>query len=189
MATVVWHNHRTTSLEEHVFVLASCSEEGDRAALRRTIETCAAHASKALGAELRVGIGHQVGAPEDLALARRSAEDCLAFSAGGGVVGFEEIRDEALLGDVENLVGAWRGGHSPAYCTLLELDAANGTEYVHTLRCLLEAFGNVAVAAERLHLHVNTVRYRLKRIEELTGVDFEDGRARLALELELRSGS
>lgn len=178
-----------TSLEERVFLLAGSRGEQDRVALRRVIETCVAHASKALGVDLRVGIGHEVGVVEELEQARKSAEDCLASSRQDqNVIAFEEIRSEAMLADIDRVVGSWRGGPSSTYRTLLELDEAGGSEYLRTLLSVLEAFGNLAKAAERLHLHANTVRYRVKRILELTDIDLEDGETRLALELELRAG-
>jgi DNA-binding PucR family transcriptional regulator len=44
----------------------------------------------------------------------------------------------------------------------------------------------VPVAAERLHVHRNTFRYRLRRIEELAGIDLDDPDERLVAELQLR---
>ncbi|MFI6294159.1 PucR family transcriptional regulator [Nonomuraea sp. NPDC050790] len=48
-------------------------------------------------------------------------------------------------------------------------DAAHQTDLLETLQAFLEESGNWTSTSERLHVHVNTLRYRLKRIEELTG--------------------
>ncbi|WP_157253542.1 PucR family transcriptional regulator [Nonomuraea typhae] len=48
-------------------------------------------------------------------------------------------------------------------------DAANQTDLLETLQAFLEESGNWTATAERLHVHVNTLRYRIKRVEELTG--------------------
>ncbi|MFI6903546.1 PucR family transcriptional regulator [Nonomuraea sp. NPDC050394] len=48
-------------------------------------------------------------------------------------------------------------------------DAAHQTDLLETLQAFLEESGNWTTTSERLHVHVNTLRYRLKRIEELTG--------------------
>ncbi|GAA0928417.1 PucR family transcriptional regulator [Nonomuraea longicatena] len=48
-------------------------------------------------------------------------------------------------------------------------DAAHQTDLLETLQAFLEESGNWAATAERLHVHVNTLRYRLRRIEDLTG--------------------
>lgn len=56
-------------------------------------------------------------------------------------------------------------------------DARHGTELVKTLKAYIECDGNVVEVAELLHIHKHTVRYRLRRVKELTGLDatkFED---------------
>jgi hypothetical protein len=48
-------------------------------------------------------------------------------------------------------------------------DAEHGSALVETLSAFLDASGSWQRCADRLHVHVNTLRYRLRRIEELTG--------------------
>ncbi len=38
-------------------------------------------------------------------------------------------------------------------------------------RAGLDALGEVRVAADALHIHPNTLRYRVRRAEQLTGID------------------
>ena len=59
------------------------------------------------------------------------------------------------------------------------------TELVRTLETFLDSDGNVAQTASRLYTHRHTVRYRLERVKELTGLDVSstDGRERLGLGL------
>ena len=56
---------------------------------------------------------------------------------------------------------------------------------LETLRTWYAEKGSTSTAAARLYVHRNTVRYRLRRIEELTGEDLSDpgasGRLLLAL--------
>ncbi|MBF6175226.1 PucR family transcriptional regulator [Nocardia blacklockiae] len=54
---------------------------------------------------------------------------------------------------------------------LTTYDRTNNADLVHTLETFLEASGSWARSAELLHVHVNTLRYRIARIEELTGRD------------------
>lgn len=56
-----------------------------------------------------------------------------------------------------------------------------------TLRAYLDHRGNAAAMAEELHLHPQTVRYRLRRLRELLGDDLDDPQARFELDLALRS--
>lgn len=176
------------TLEERIYVLAAARGAEDRAKLKRIAEESMNQAARKLGVELRAGIGHQVAPGGDLRLARQSAEDCLASEPPpGSLLSFEEIHDQALTRDVNRFVATWRGGPTRAYLVLKEHDEAHGTEYLLTLRCLLDSFGDASAAAARLHLHVNTVRYRIRRIVAIGGIDLSDGDARLALELTVRA--
>jgi hypothetical protein len=177
-----------SSLTERVHVLTTTRDADGRASLRRLLTECIAHATKALGIQLRAGVGYEVNRPEDIPLARRSAEECLELGSDGEpVTMFESVYNRALLADVGALVAGRKAGDSAAYRALVEHDAENGTDYLQTLSCIFETFGNPSQVAKQLHLHVNTVRYRAKRISEITGVDLGSGEARLALELELRA--
>jgi PucR C-terminal helix-turn-helix domain/Purine catabolism regulatory protein-like family len=66
-------------------------------------------------------------------------------------------------------------------------DQEHHSELVESLRVFLDCSGSWSQAAARLHLHVNTLRYRMGRVEELTARDlsrFAD-RVDLFLALEL----
>ena len=54
---------------------------------------------------------------------------------------------------------------------LIEHDKLHRTDLVGTLRAYLACDGSWSRCAARLHLHVNTLRYRVDRIEALTGRD------------------
>ena len=54
---------------------------------------------------------------------------------------------------------------------LLEHDRVHRTDLVRTLRMYLDSSGSWARCAAAMHLHVNTLRYRIARIETLTGRD------------------
>ncbi|HYJ74788.1 MAG TPA: helix-turn-helix domain-containing protein [Kineosporiaceae bacterium] len=58
-------------------------------------------------------------------------------------------------------------------------------ELTRTLRAYLDAAGNGPAAADTLHIHRTTLYYRLRRVAQLTGLDLDDGRTRLALHLGL----
>ena len=57
---------------------------------------------------------------------------------------------------------------------------------LETLTVLLEAGGTAVEAADRLHVHPQTVRYRLKQLEQAVGDQLTDPDARFKLELALR---
>jgi DNA-binding PucR family transcriptional regulator len=64
-------------------------------------------------------------------------------------------------------------------------DRKHSSDLIRTLKVFFAANGNASEAADRLYLHRNSLPYRLERIQELTGLDLKDHRARLALQLGL----
>jgi DNA-binding PucR family transcriptional regulator len=55
-----------------------------------------------------------------------------------------------------------------------------------TVAAFLDAAGDVPATAAALSLHRSGVYYRLRRVEELTGLDFDRGDDRLLAHLALR---
>ena len=75
--------------------------------------------------------------------------------------------------------------HEETVAPLVDYDGQYDTELVRTLETFLAADGNVAKTAEKLFTHRHTIRYRLDRVKELSGLDVgsTDGRERLSLGL------
>lgn len=72
---------------------------------------------------------------------------------------------------------------------LVEYDRRQDAErsgLVRTLEVFFENLGNLAQTAESLHVHRNTLLYRLKRVHEITNLDLDDSEERLALWLALK---
>lgn len=124
----------------------------------------------------------------ELALARNEADECLALHEvrrEGSAPVYDEAWDEILL---QRLRIAARSGRAPQRGPVAELrahDQAHGTQYAATLRAWLEAQGDLAGAGRALGVHENTVRYRLRKMIELTQLDLADARKRLAMMIEL----
>ena len=66
-------------------------------------------------------------------------------------------------------------------------DAEHGSDLLPTLEAFLRTDGSWLRCAELLHLHVNTVRYRISRVEEVTGRDLNRLEDRVDMLLALRS--
>lgn len=69
---------------------------------------------------------------------------------------------------------------------LAEEDRHGRSEYLATLSAYLKSFGDVRGAADALGIHPNTLRYRLRKIEDLTGIDVDDPDERFVLDLQFR---
>ncbi len=61
------------------------------------------------------------------------------------------------------------------------VEAYDRDDLIRTLKVFFAANGNASEAADRLFLHRNSLPYRVARVQELTGLDLKDHRARLAL--------
>ena len=85
----------------------------------------------------------------------------------------------ADVGDVRSFVRDSIGA-------IAEHDRENGTPYLETLSVYLEEGCRSQACADRLGLHVTTLRYRLARIQELFGIDVETPERRFSVELALR---
>jgi hypothetical protein len=66
---------------------------------------------------------------------------------------------------------------------LIAHDRQRDTDYMTTLRIYIDSFGDMRSAAELLHLHPNSLRYRIKRLTEIGGLDLGDPKLRLVLQL------
>ena len=67
-----------------------------------------------------------------------------------------------------------RDKHADALRVLAEHDGRRNAQLLHTLEEFLRQRGHVGATAQALYVHPNTLRQRLRRIEELTGLDARD---------------
>lgn len=72
--------------------------------------------------------------------------------------------------------------------TLGELaeNSASNDEFILTLETFFEEHGNLSQTANRLHVHRNTLLYRMDRIAQIGGFDLENPETRLAVNLALK---
>jgi len=123
------------------------------------------------------GVGSLALAPADIA--RSYAEAAFACEVVSAVPGigplahWEDLGAYRLLRDV--------AAPDPV------LDGLDETpELLETLGIFLDHAGNVAQSAAELHIHRQTLYYRLSRIEQITGCDLGDGQARLLLHMSVK---
>jgi sugar diacid utilization regulator len=140
------------------------------------------------GFTLSLAISRPAGDPVDLH--RAGAEALLAANVavaqGEQMLAFEETGAyRLLLPAMSEDPGELQRFHDETVAPLVAYDEQYETDLVKTLESFLEADGNVAKTASTLYTHRHTVRYRLERVRELTGLDVgsTDGRERLGLGL------
>jgi PucR family transcriptional regulator, purine catabolism regulatory protein len=139
------------------------------------------------GFTVSVGFSGPTEAPTGVAGALREVtsvmESLARFKRWSQVVAVPELGLTGLLAAVtdERLVDYSHRHLGP----LIEHDRSRKGSLVATLRAYLET-GEQQQAAQRLRVHPNTLRYRLDRIREISGVDLEDPETRLNLAVALR---
>lgn len=70
---------------------------------------------------------------------------------------------------------------------LLRYDAETSSDLVHSLAAFLEANGHWGDAADGLYVHRHTLRYRMKRVEEISGRDLTSSQDRMDFWLALKA--
>jgi DNA-binding PucR family transcriptional regulator len=126
----------------------------------------------------------------DLAGALREAEGALAMaiSSSGGrrdlLAGYEDLGPLRFLLDAPDTV-QMRAMVCDVLGPLAEHDARRHSDLLRTLRAYLECGGHHATTAERCHIHISTLKYRLSRIAVILDRPLADPAARFELRLAL----
>lgn len=139
------------------------------------------------GLTVQAGISAPAAATE-LAVARAEADECLALQEGTGAVvppAYDESWDDLVLQRLRTAAHSGRTPRRGVVAELREHDRAHGTAYVATLRAWLQERGDPGRIAELLGVHENTVRYRMRRMAELTDLRLDNAHKRFAMMIEL----
>ena len=104
--------------------------------------------------------------------------------AGQGMVASDDHLPELILHRDESLAEALR---VRALAPLEQETSRSHERLAETLLAWLDHQGSVPATAATLHVHPQTVRYRLGRLRELFGERLDDPRSRFELELALRT--
>jgi DNA-binding PucR family transcriptional regulator len=141
-----------------------------------------------LGLELRAVIAAPVAGLAGAAAARVEVDRVLDSAERhpvsiGQVTSVAEARTAVLLDEIVTLVAADERLVDQRVRNLLSHDPM----LAETLRIYLDSFGDIGAAARELHVHSNTVRYRVRRIETLLSTSLADPDVRLVFSLGLRA--
>ncbi len=156
-------------------------------ARREQVERYCEFLLESLGAfdsPVRLGVSALQEAPGDLAREYERALEALALlpalGAGRQVARFEELGLLHWLHALPPQMLA-ENAFSGRLARLMEHDRTHEGQLTQTLEVFLEYEGNGVRAAERLYIHRHTLKYRLRRIEEICDVDLSDSLTKLNL--------
>jgi PAS domain S-box-containing protein len=141
-----------------------------------------------LGRELslvpRIGVGG-LYPPGELHKSLKEAELALRLGRGTvvqvdqlGILGF--LATDADPDRLQAMIDRWIG-------PLVEHDLGHRSALVDTLARFLGQQGSIQSAAQSLHVHPSTIKYRLKQIKAFTGRDLDDADQRFNLEFACRA--
>ncbi|WP_320780406.1 helix-turn-helix domain-containing protein [Streptomyces sp. CRN 30] len=142
-----------------------------------------------LGTPVRAAVSAPVARLADVPAARAEADRVLAVVArdpARAVATYRDARASVVLDLILEVLHGHPDIRDPALEPLLAHDRKHGSQLCASLLGYLDAFGDVRAVAERMHVHPNTLRYRVRRAVALTGIDLDDPEQRLITALELR---
>jgi len=143
-----------------------------------------------IGSQCHIGVGGPRARPAELPRSLHEASLALRLQQtlrhGSGACEYPELGIFRILAgipdltDIDTFVRDWLGH-------LIDYDARRKAELVHTLTKYLEHGGNYDATAAELSVHKSTLKYRLQRIRELTGLDLNDPDVHFNLQLATRA--
>jgi purine catabolism regulator len=146
-------------------------------------------AAQVSGKVVSAGVGRAGIGPAAIAQGYREADRALVIArrlfAPGTLTFFQNLGVHRLLLALDGHpeLSAF---YEETLAAIDQYDRANRSELLPTLEAFFAADNSLAETASRLHLHRNTVAYRLRRIEQISGHQLGDPETRLALHLGLR---
>ncbi|MGI8847164.1 MAG: helix-turn-helix domain-containing protein [Candidatus Dormibacteria bacterium] len=159
--------------------------------IRRAAEELGRECEAAMsGVALAAGVGRAKSGLAGLRASHREAEQ--AISMGSRLAGASPVTSFADLGLHRLLFAVAQHNELHDFFreqlgTLQTYDQERGGgELLRTLDAFFRSHGSPTEAAAGLHVHRNTVLYRLRRVEEIAGIDLDDAVTRLNLQLCLR---
>jgi sugar diacid utilization regulator len=181
------------SVREHEMVVVAREREAQGDARRvgpvPLAAACLAHAERLFpGVRLTIGVGGTCRDPSEVAgayaQARRTVGTLRRLGRHGQVVAFEDLGIHRLLLQVPDLEEL-RSFAREVLGALTAHEARRRSGLARTLAAYLRENGSLQRAARELHVHPNTVTYRLNRVEAITGLDLDRYQDRLLAQVAL----
>lgn len=173
-----------------VYALFSGAAGAQLAGVEAMAARLVARAASALRIVVRASIGSHVTSVGRISRSRRDADLVLLLLASeptpASVASARDVRSHLTLLELADIFRDSPRLQSQPAAAVLEFDGHSGTEYARTLRTYLDCARDSASTAERLAVHQNTLRYRLRRAHELFGIDLANPEDTLTLWLSLR---
>jgi len=177
--------------ESEVVLVAAAPADGHGGGLdaQRLGTTCISRLAELFpDTKVVIGIGGTCNDPQEITRsyeqAHRTIETLRRIGRAGTVTAFADLGIHRLLLQVPKLAEL-RSFADDVLGSLSPGEHERRAEYLTTLACYLRENSSPQRAARFLHVHPNTVAYRIKRIEEITGLSMDSYRDRLTTQVAL----
>ncbi|MBC7442588.1 MAG: helix-turn-helix domain-containing protein [Ramlibacter sp.] len=184
------HNSECVVIGTAIYALFSGAAGSEPAGVEALAGRVVSRSGTAFGITVRASVGSVVSALAGIARSRHDADLVLllvgARPAGGAVASAGDERSQLTLLELAEIFRQTPRLVSEQAVRVLETDARTGSDYAKTLSTYLDCSRDSAVTAGRLSVHQNTLRYRLRRAQELFEIDLDDADDTLTLWLSLR---
>ena len=183
-----------TGIGPSVYALFPSLSDSGAARLAGFVEDVAVRASRSLNLRVVAGIGSTVPRVSAVATSRRDADRAVRVLSRAAATSerlaarIDDVRVESILLEIGDVLGARPDLSLPALDELAAYDVEHAKEYLPTLHALARTSWDNVAAARELNLHPNSLRYRLRRLEELSGLSLDDPAHRLVISLHLLTG-
>lgn len=176
---------------ERIWALVATPAGQGHERLQEMADRIVARTQSVLSLPLHAGIGHPVTEVAHVPGSRDAALRALAVlarrsPATAAVAHVSDVLEHAALLELLEVPAARPEPERSKIGRLAALDADRDSAYLPTLRAWLDAHGDTVQAAKALDVHANTLRYRLRRLAEIAGLDLDDPDERLVVALQLR---
>ncbi|MEV0371211.1 helix-turn-helix domain-containing protein [Streptomyces sp. NPDC050636] len=180
-----------TEVDHRIYVLLpQLPRSIDIGALRSWGQDIADAARRHLGLSLRGSVGCIVPGLGEVPESRREADRILDamvnVDVATTVAALPDIQAEVLVSEMLALLAARPDMRDPRLTAVVAHDSRHQGQLAESILAYLNSFGDVRAAAAQLHVHPNTLRYRIRRAEQLTGLDLSRPDQRLLAMLQLR---
>ncbi|OLT14060.1 transcriptional regulator [Pseudonocardia sp. CNS-139] len=174
----------TASIGARVYAVLPDAPRRPDPALTALCTEVVATARRRTGVRVQAGIGSAAAGLAGVPGSRGEADRVLDAMGDADVAAFGDLRAELLLTCTLALLAEHPDLRDPGVAALVAYDREHRTDLVGSVVAWLDAMGDVRVAAERLTVHPNTLRYRVRRAAAVGGLRLRD-RGRLVHHLQL----
>lgn len=170
----------------NIIVVAGMSADNPSATLKETVGSLIDHLHVTTGdrMQLKLGVGRSTRNIRNISRSYEEAREALKIAQLSDQthvvyfdnLGFYKILSEKNRPDLERFV-------EELLQPVIDYDRHKNGDLIKTLESYYETNRNLKLTSERLYTHYNTVLYRIKKIEELTGSKLDNPENALNMEI------